>query len=98
MTDLIKHETPLARKVRTWSSLRIERATEDSVEKPYIKPHFPMIYDLSSDPHEDNNLILRRSNLRLDSGAEFQAHRCIRRQPKEIPNIKVGEDFKGYTK
>jgi arylsulfatase A-like enzyme len=30
----------------------------DSAEKPYIKPQFPMVYDLSSDPHEDNNLFL----------------------------------------
>src|SRR5450631_4470689 len=27
-------------------------------DKPYIKPQFPMFYDLSSDPHEDNNLLL----------------------------------------
>ncbi len=27
-----------------------------AIEQPYVKPQFPMFYDLSSDPHEDNNL------------------------------------------
>ena len=31
------------------------RYTED-VQSSFIKPQFPMIYDLSSDPHEDYNL------------------------------------------
>ena len=35
----------------------IFRYTEvPALEKPYIAPQFPMFYDLTSDPHEDNNL------------------------------------------
>ena len=36
----------------------IFRYTENlsAIEKPYITPQFPMFYDLTSDPHEDNNL------------------------------------------
>jgi arylsulfatase len=29
------------------------------VDKPIVKPQFPMTYDLSSDPHEDWNLLAR---------------------------------------
>ena len=35
----------------------IFRYTESpAVDKAYIEPQLPMVYDLSSDPHEDNNL------------------------------------------
>ncbi len=57
-----------------------------------------MMYDLSSDPHEDSNLFLDRSDQRLDTGAVFQAIAEYERSIKEYPNIKVGEDFKGYKK
>jgi arylsulfatase A-like enzyme len=77
----------------------IFRYTENpAMEKPYIAPQFPMIYDLSSDPHEDNNLFdsdltcgwLLQPNFKLIG--EYQ------RSLKEYPNIKVGEEFKGYKK
>jgi hypothetical protein len=42
-----------------------------------------MIYDRSSDPHDDNNLLcLLNTELSL----------------KQYPNIKVGEDFTGCKK
>ena len=56
-----------------------------SIEKPYIKPQFPMIYDLSSDPHEDNNLTLLGFHHRLGICAGFQDHRRISTQHKQIP-------------
>jgi arylsulfatase A-like enzyme len=69
-----------------------------AVERPYMKPQLPMIYDLSSDPHEDSNLFytdltngwILAPNLKLIGEYE--------RSLKEYPNIKVGEDFKGYKK
>ena len=77
----------------------IFRYTETpAVEKPYIAPQFPMFYDLTSDPHEDNNLF--NSDLpavgcwRRVSSSSVNIKRSI----KEYPNIKVGEDFKGYQK
>ncbi len=64
----------------------------------YIKPQLPMMYDLSSDPHEDSNLWW--TNLTqgwilapvLKLFAEYQL------STRKYPNIKVGEDFKGYAK
>jgi arylsulfatase A-like enzyme len=67
-----------------------------SIEKPYIKPQFPMIYDLSSDPHEDNNLIYTDFTTGWVLAPDFKIIGDYERSIRKYPNIKVGEDFKGY--
>jgi arylsulfatase A-like enzyme len=75
----------------------IFRYTESlAIEKPYIAPQFPMIYDLSSDPHEDNNLFCSDLTCGWILGPDFKLIAEYERGLKEYPNIKVGEDFKGY--
>ena len=69
-----------------------------SIEKPYIKPQFPMIYDLTSDPHEDNNLIYTDLTVGWIFAPDFKLISQYMRSVSEYPNIKVGEDFKGYKK
>jgi arylsulfatase len=67
-------------------------------EKPYVKPQFPMFYDLSSDPHEDNNLFNSDMTCGWILAPDFKLIGEYERSLKEYPNIKVGEDFKGYKK
>jgi arylsulfatase A-like enzyme len=69
-----------------------------AIEKPYIKPQFPMFYDLSSDPHEDNNLFYTDLTCGWILAPDFKVIGEYERSLKEYPNIKVGEDFKGYKK
>jgi arylsulfatase A-like enzyme len=77
----------------------IFRYTESpALEKPYIAPQFPMIYDLTSDPHEDNNLFNSDMTCGWILAPNFKLIGEYQRRLKEYPNIKVGEDFKGYTK
>jgi hypothetical protein len=45
------------RRTIKWKVYKTIFRYSENVEKSYSKPQFPMIYDLSSDPHEDNNLI-----------------------------------------
>jgi hypothetical protein len=33
-----------------------ENTLSSAIQSGFIKPQFPRVYDLSSDPHEDNNL------------------------------------------
>jgi arylsulfatase A-like enzyme len=86
-----------------WKYIKtVFRYTVDSpdpaIQSGYIKPQLPMVYDLSSDPHEDNNLFY----MDLTNGAllapSFKAIAEFERSVKQYPNIKVGEDFKGYMK
>ena len=67
-----------------------------SIEKPYIKPQFPMIYDLSSDPHEDNNLTYSDFTIGWIFAPDFKIIGEYQRSINKYPNIKTGEDFKGY--
>ena len=77
----------------------IFRYTETpALEKPYIKPQFPMIYALSSDPHEDNNLIYTDLTVGWILAPNFKLIDEYARSVKKYPNIKVGEDFKGYKR
>src|SRR5208282_2326053 len=77
----------------------IFRYTENpAMEKPYIKPQFPMMYDLSSDPHEDNNLMYTDMTTGWLLAPNFKIIGEYQRSLRKYPNIKVGEDFQGYKK
>jgi arylsulfatase A-like enzyme len=69
-----------------------------AVENPYIKPQFPMIYDLSSDPHEDNNLLASALTVGWIVAPDLKIIGQYERSLAQFPNIKVGEDFTGYKK
>jgi arylsulfatase A-like enzyme len=69
-----------------------------AADKPYVKPQFPMIYDLSGDPHEDNNLFYSDLTCGWILVPDFKLIGEYERSVEKYPNIKVGEDFKGYTK
>jgi arylsulfatase len=68
----------------------------EGIDKPIVKPLFPMFYDLTSDPHEDWNLF----DTRLDNGWMFgPMYREIvkyEQSVKKFRNVHTGEDFKGY--
>jgi arylsulfatase A-like enzyme len=68
------------------------------IAEPLVEPQFPMFFDLGSDPGERYNLF----NTKLDMGWMFGvAFRAIAEYEKSVaqyPNIKPGEEFKGYPK
>jgi len=68
-----------------------------SIQQPYVKAQIPMIYDLSSDPHEDNNLMYTDLTLGWVYAPSFKWIEGYEQSVKKYPNIKVGEDFKGYA-
>jgi arylsulfatase A-like enzyme len=73
-----------------------ENTVRPAIEQPYVKPQLPMCYDLSSDPHEDNNLMYSDLTNGWMLAPAFRIIGEYERSVKEYPNIKVGEDFKGY--
>jgi arylsulfatase A-like enzyme len=76
------------------------RYTVDSpaIQSGYVKPQFPMMYDLSSDPHEDSNLFYTDLTNGWMLGPVFKLIGEFERSVREYPNIKPGEEFKGYPK
>jgi arylsulfatase A-like enzyme len=75
-----------------------ENTVYPAIESGFIKPQFPMFYDLSSDPHEDNNLLYTGLVNGWMLAPDFKLIGEYQRSVAEYPNIKVGEDFKGYQK
>jgi hypothetical protein len=69
-----------------------------AMEQPYVKPQWPMCYDLSSDPHEDSNLFFTDLSNSWLLGPAFKLIGEYEQGVKKYPNITVGEDFKGYAK
>jgi hypothetical protein len=87
-----------------WKNYKtIFRYTSDSSASPaiqstYIKPQFPMIYDLGKDQHEDVNLFYTELTVAWLLAPNFKLLGSYEASIKKYPNVKVGEDFKGYKK
>jgi len=69
-----------------------------AIQSGYIQPQLPMVYDLSSDPHEDNNLTYTDLTNGWIFGPDFKLIGEYQQSIKKYPNIKVGENFKGYAR
>ena len=79
-----------------WHFYKVVLRYSEGVDKPIVKPQFPMVYDLSSDPHENWNMF----DTRLDCGwimaPAIRAIYGYEGSLRKYPNIKTGEDFTGY--
>jgi arylsulfatase A-like enzyme len=79
-----------------WKIYKVILRYSEGVDKPIVTPQFPMFYDLSSDPHEDWNLFATRLDCGWMLAPVYRAIMEYETSAKNYPNIKPGEDFKGY--
>jgi arylsulfatase A-like enzyme len=70
----------------------------EGVDKPIVKPQFPMTYDLSSDPHEDWNLFDTKLTNGWVFAPMFRLVGAYQQSLRKYPNIKPGEEFTGYPR
>src|SRR5271165_6560674 len=75
-----------------------ENTLRPAIESPIVEPQFPMFYDLTSDPHEDNNLLYSDLTNGWMLAPDFRIIGAYERSVERYPNVKPGEDFKGYKK
>ena len=68
------------------------------VDEPIVNPQFPMFYDLSSDPHENFNLFATKLDNSWMLTPVLREIGKYEMSVKKYPNIKPGEEFKGYGK
>jgi arylsulfatase len=68
----------------------------DSFETPIEKPYWPRVYDLTSDPHEDYNIMVYKMDMTWMLGAALKPVGEYQKSLAKFPNITPGEDFKGY--
>jgi arylsulfatase len=76
------------------------RYTVDSpaMQSDYFKPQLPMMYDLSKDRHEDVNLWYADLTNAWILAPVAKLVGAYEASVKKYPNIKVGEEFRGYKK
>jgi arylsulfatase len=81
-----------------YKNIKVVHMYSEGIEKGYVTPQLPMMFDLGSDPYEKYNLL----SYRLDGAFWFYAILKLGIQFKlstvEYPNIKpgTGNDFDGY--
>lgn len=79
-----------------WKMFKTILRYSEGLEKPIVAPQFPMTFDLTSDPHEDWNLFGATMTDGWVVGPVFRSIARYQAGVKKYPNIKPGEDFKGY--
>ena len=80
-----------------WWSFKIHPKTVESLWAPVQTYQFPPVYDVANDPGEVNNLM--KYNLFAHSWVYVPMGNILREKGasmQKYPNIKPGEDFKGY--
>ena len=80
-----------------WRSFKIHLKTTETLWSPVQTYQFPPVYDVANDPGEDNNLM--KFSLFAHSWVYVPMGRILQKtgaSMQKYPNIKPGEDFKGY--
>jgi arylsulfatase A-like enzyme len=71
----------------------------DSVSRSYVTPQLPMFFDLSQDQHENYNLWTTQGmTMAWVYDPMLEVMGAYDKSVQEYPNIKPGEDFKGYPR
>jgi arylsulfatase len=70
----------------------------EAVNAPYVTAQLPIIFDLSSDPHENFNLWSATLTMGWTLFPVLEIIGAYEKSVQEYPNIKPGEDFTGYKK
>ena len=66
------------------------------IDQPIVKPMFPIVYDLGSDPGELFNLMYEKLDMMWMFAPAFKALTDYKSSTVKYPNVKPGEDFSGY--
>jgi len=82
-----------------WKMYKAIFRYSEGLDKPVVEPQLPLFYDLTSDPHEDVNLLSANLTcLWVLSGPVARLIGGYEKSVAKYPNIKPGEEFKGYPK
>jgi hypothetical protein len=79
-----------------WRNVKAVFRWSPSIEGPIVKPQFPMVYDLGSDPSESVNLFAAKLDMGWMFGVAAAPVAEYEKTIAKYPNIKTGEEFTGY--
>ena len=79
-------------------NIKIWLRYNEGFDKPVVKPVWPMVFDLGSDPSELNNLTADKMDEGWELGVVMGPAAEYLKSFAEYPNIKPGQEFDGYKK
>lgn len=79
-----------------WHNIKIWLRYTEGIDKPIVKPQFPMVFDLGSDPGEQYNLFMDKLDMGWMIGIAMQAVGEYEKSIAQYPNITPGQEFTGY--
>jgi arylsulfatase len=80
-----------------WRNVKAVFRHAEGIDQPILEPQFPMVFDLGSDPGERFNLFEMKLDMGWMYGVVYPAISEYKKSIAQYPNIKVGEDFRGYA-
>jgi arylsulfatase A-like enzyme len=79
-----------------WRNIKAVFRYSSNIDQPIVKPQFPMMFDLGSDPSESVNLFAAKLDMLWMLGIAVAPVVEYEKSIAQYPNIKTGEEFTGY--
>jgi arylsulfatase A-like enzyme len=79
-----------------WRTVKVIFRYTEGISQPIVKPYLPLLFDLSSDPGENVNLWEYNMETGWMFAPAYRAIAAYEQSVAQFPNIKIGEEFKGY--
>jgi arylsulfatase len=79
-------------------NIKIWLRYSEGFDKPIVKPQFPLVFDLGSDPGERHSLFDDKMDIGWEMAVVLPPVFQYEKSFAEYPNIKPGEEFTGYKK
>jgi arylsulfatase A-like enzyme len=81
-----------------WHNVKVWLRKSAGAEEPIVAPQVPMVFDLGSDPGENNNLFADRMDMGWMLSLVLPYIGAWQKSVAQYPHIKPGEEFAGYPK
>ena len=79
-----------------WKNFKVIFRKANSIEDPITDVQVPIVYDLLNDPGEHWNLWEQTMDMGWVMHPVFEKIAAFKQSVAKYPNIKTGEEFKGY--
>jgi arylsulfatase len=79
-----------------WHNIKAVLRYSEGMDQPIVTPQWPMLFDLASDSGELYNLLATKMDMGWMLGVALKFVADYQKSIAEYPNIKTGEEFKGY--
>ena len=79
-----------------WHNIKIWFRYTEGFDKPIVRSHMPIVFDLGSDPGESYNLFNDKMDIGWEAAVVLPVVYEYEKSFDQYPNIKPGEEFTGY--